>query len=214
MKIYNLILKQHGHQNWWPSQTGSKFEVCIGAILTQNTNWSNVEKAIGNMIKEDCVSPEKISAMSIRRLESLVRPSGFFRQKARRLREFSKFVLRLGSMENFAKKVTREELLGINGIGPETADSILLYACGKPYFVVDAYTRRMFSAIGLIEPDAGYESVRSFFEKNLEKKTELYKEFHALIVKHSKKCCRGFVRGRCILGKFAKTTTQPRKPGS
>lgn len=198
MKVYDTLLKYHGHQNWWPCKTGNKFEICIGAILTQNTSWSNVEKAIDNLINAQAISAEKIVDIDIRRLESLIRPSGFFRQKARRLKEFSIFVLAYGNMKKFLEKVTRDELLNVNGVGPETADSILLYACGKPYFVVDAYTRRMFSTLGLIN-SGDYEVIRKFFEGHVPRDMRLYKEFHALIVKHAKTCCRGFVTDICIL---------------
>ena len=202
MDIYGVLLKKHGYQKWWPCKTGNPFEICIGAILTQNTNWANVEKAIDNLIKEKCVDPKKIAEMDGRKLQALVRPSGFFRQKAQRLKEFSDFVLTFGGVENFLKNVTREGLLEINGVGHETADSILLYACGKPYFVVDAYTRRMFSALGIVKDDMGYEVIRNFFEENMEKDAKLYNEFHALIVRHSKDCCKGFVSGNCMLRKF------------
>ncbi len=201
MGIYKRLMKQHGPQGWWPCRTGKKFEVCIGAILTQNTNWNNVEKALDNMIKADCISAEKIAAMGTRKLQSLIRPSGFYRQKARRLKEFSNFILGFGTLDNFLRKVTREELLNVKGIGPETADSILLYACGKPYFVVDAYTRRMFLSLGIIESE-GYEQIRGFFEARLPRNAELYREFHALIVRHAKECCRGFLGGACILNRL------------
>jgi len=183
---YKELLKKHGKQNWWPSVTRKKFEICIGAILTQNTNWRNVEKAIANLIDVDAIDPVAILNMPTNKLEGLIRPSGFFRQKAKRLKEFSEFVLSYGSFEKFAKNVTREELLDVNGIGKETADSILLYACGKPYFVVDAYTRRLFSNLGLIKGDEEYDDIRQLFESKLPKNVELYKEFHALIVKHGK----------------------------
>lgn len=198
MDIYDTLLKFHGHQKWWPCRTGNKFEICVGAILTQNTNWGNVEKAIGNLIKAQAISAEKIVGIDIRKLQSLIKPSGFFRQKALRLKEFSRFVLTFGSIDNFLRNVTREELLNVKGIGPETADSILLYACEKPYFVIDAYTRRMFSSLDLIE-DTDYEYIRNFFERRVPRDAQLYKEFHALIVKHAKTCCKGFLKDGCIL---------------
>ena len=201
MKVYSLLLKNHGHQSWWPCRTGNKFEICIGAILTQNTNWSNAEKAIDNLIKADCIDEKRIVSMNITELESLIRPSGFYKQKAKRLKEFSIFILTHGSIKKFLKNVRRDELLAANGIGPETADSILLYACEKPFFVVDAYTRRMFSSLGRIKADADYEDIRKFFEENIPSDVNLYKEFHALIVKHAKVCCRGFLKDGCILAK-------------
>jgi len=186
MKIYKALLQKHGKQNWWPSITRKEFEICIGALLTQNTNWRNVEKAIANLVDADAIDPAKVANMQTMKLEKLIRPSGFFRQKAKRLKEFSKFVLSYGSFEEFKKNITREELLNVNGIGKETADSILLYACGKPYFVVDVYTRRLFSNLGLIKGDEEYDDIRQLFESKLPKDVELYKEFHALIVKNGK----------------------------
>lgn len=186
MRIYRQLLKEHGNQHWWPSLTKKEFEICIGAILTQNTNWRNVEKAIINLIDADAIDPAIIANMRTSRLEKLIRPSGFFRQKAKRLKEFSRFVLSYDSFENFKQNVTRDELLGINGIGKETADSILLYACEKPYFVVDAYTRRLFSRLGLIRGDEEYDTIKQLFESKLPKDVEIYREFHALIVKHGK----------------------------
>ncbi len=203
MRIYDALLKRHGRQNWWPCKTGNTFEVCVGAILTQNTNWNNVEKAIGNLIKAKCIDARKIAAMDNGKLQSLIRPSGFFRQKAKRLKEFSHFVLSFGTMNNFIKDVTRGELLNVRGIGPETADSILLYACDKPYFVVDAYTRRMLSSLRLLNSE-DYERIRNFFERNVPQDANLYKEFHALIVKHAKTCCRGFAGKDCFLRNLKK----------
>jgi len=196
--VYNVLLKSHGSQNWWPSKTGSKFEICIGAILTQNTSWNNVDRALNNLIKAKAMNAKRISKMNTRTLQSIIKPSGFFRQKALRLKGFSNFVLGFGSVKKFLNNVTREQLLDINGIGPETADSMLLYACGKPYFVVDAYTKRIFSALGMLNGH-DYEETRELFEHGLPKDVQLYKEYHALIVRHSKECCRGFTKDGCIL---------------
>ncbi len=159
--------------------------MCAGAILTQNTNWNNAEKALRNLIEVEAMDAGRIACMNLGKLEKLVKPSGFFRQKAGRLKEFSRFVLSFGSLENFLKNVTRKELLVVNGIGMETADSILLYACGKPYFVIDAYTKRLVEECGIDEK--GYESLRKLFESRLPKDVELYREFHALIVIHGKR---------------------------
>lgn len=182
MKIYKELLKKHGKQNWWPTLTSNKFEICIGAILTQNTNWKNAEKALVNLIDANAINPEKIATMPIKMLERLIRPSGFFRQKAKRLKEFSRFVLSYGSFDKFLSDVTREELLSVKGIGNETADSILLYACEKPFFVVDSYTRRLLLKHRLIKGNEKYDDIRNFFESRLPKDVELYKQFHALIV--------------------------------
>ncbi len=187
LKIYKKLLKRYGNQNWWPIRTKNKFEICIGAILTQNTSWKNVEIAIANLIEADAIDAKKIASMAIRRLEKLIRPSGFFRQKARRLKEFSRFVISYGIFNNFVKNVSREDLLEVKGIGKETADSILLYACNKPYFVVDNYTRRLLAELGVIKGNESYDEIRKMFEKSLPRHVVLYKEFHALIVEHMKK---------------------------
>ena len=179
IKIYQKLLSNFGKQNWWPSITGSKFEIAVGAILTQNTNWQNVEKAIDNLIKNKVLSKDKIKKTDTRKLSALIKSSGYYNQKARKLKAFV----------SFSGDITRENLLKIWGIGPETADSILLYAYNKPYFVIDAYTKRIFSRLGLIETD-DYEEIREFFEKNLPRDLKIYKEFHALIVKLGKIHCR------------------------
>lgn len=201
MDIYRQLFKQYGEQHWWPvhhhkaahdakqpdarsvnvSASSDSFEIMAGAILTQNTNWNNVEKALENLINANALSAKKISGMPRSRLEALIKPSGFYRQKAERLRIFSKFILN-------NRNPSREELLALKGIGPETADSIMLYAFGKPYFVVDAYTKRIFSRLGLIDSD-DYEGVRKFFEKNIPRNARLYNEFHALIVRLAKEHC-------------------------
>lgn len=193
MDIYSTLLEALGEQKWWPMGNGFKpreWEVCLGAILTQNTSWDNVEKALDNLRKAGKVSVTDIIKTKNSRLEKLVRPSGYYRQKAIKLRAFADFVLGFGGFRGFANKVSREALLQVNGIGPETADSILCYALGRPSFVVDAYTRRVFSRLGLIDEKAGYEEVRAFFEKKVPKDVNLYREYHALIVELGKRFCR------------------------
>jgi endonuclease-3 related protein len=188
--VYSRLLKSFGPQGWWPSEGGFRpreLEVCIGAILTQNTSWRNVEKALDGLRKE-CRTAEDLASMDTRRLESLVRPSGYYRQKAGRLKGFARFVLDYGGMGRFLKNVTREELLSIKGVGPETADSILLYACGKPWFVVDLYTKRVFSRMGLISSD-DYHKVQDYFMSSIRKDVKAYREFHALIVELAKRHC-------------------------
>ena len=138
--------------------------------------------------------------MDMSKLRRLIKPSGFFNQKAKRLKAFARYAIgNFGSVGNFLRNITREELLKVNGIGPETADAILLYACSKPYFVVDAYTKRIFSRLGIIEQSWKYEQVREFFENNLPKDVQIYQEFHALIVKHAKECCKKVANENCIL---------------
>ncbi len=205
IKVYKDLLKHHGHQDWWPASRSFKpreWEVCIGAILTQNTAWGNVELALDNIYNARLLTVEDIAESDLRTLKKLIRPSGFFNQKSVKLRNLSRFVLSFGSFKNFKNKVTREQLLAINGIGPETADSIMLYACGKPYFVVDAYTRRIFSRIGVLDGNKNYEDIRKIFENNLPKDVELYKEYHALIVRHAKECCGKTANDRCVLLKY------------
>ena len=197
IKIYKKLLKHFGPQGWWPIggvydplrvSLGSmeKFEVAAGAILTQNSSWANAEKALGNLRSKGCLSPEKISAMDLRTLEKLVHPSGFFRQKARRLKNLSKYFMAVLACRGV---LSRKELLSLDGVGSETADSILLYAFGEPYFIADAYTRRFASRTGVFK-NGNYESVGNFFESNLPKDVGIYKEYHALIVALAKKFCR------------------------
>jgi endonuclease-3 related protein len=189
MKAYEKLLKIYGHQNWWPRKHNFRppeWEICVGAILTQNTNWKNVERALENLAKANVVSPEDVKNIEIEKLEELIRPSGFYKQKALRLKTFADFVLSFGSFENFKKKVERNELLKVKGIGFETCDSILLYACGRPFFVIDAYTKRFVRSLG-IKTKMDYESLRRYFERRLPKDLSLYKEFHALIVEWGKR---------------------------
>ena len=186
--IYRSLLKEFGPQDWWPAHRSFKpeeWEICAGAILTQNTNWKNVERALDNLSRNKVISPEATLKTSIPKLEELVRPSGFYRQKAERLKTLAQFVLSFGSFDEFSKKVERSELLKVRGVGSETCDSILLYACGRPHFVIDAYTRRLVRALG-IKIKTDYESLKAHFEKNLPEDVALYKEFHALIVRWGK----------------------------
>lgn len=192
-RYYDLMMDHFGPTGWWPGD--SAFEIAVGAILTQNTAWANVEKAIANLKKERLLSPQAILACRKLRLESVLRPSGFFRVKARRLRSFCAFLADEygGSMKRLARrplKDLRDELLSVHGIGPETADDIILYACEKPVFVVDAYTRRILSRHGQVDPKIGYEDLRALFEKHLERDVALYKDYHGLIVWTAKNYCR------------------------
>ncbi len=194
MRIFRRMANHYGPTHWWPGDT--PFEIAVGAILTQNTAWSNVEKAIANLKREGLLHPRRLADASDAALEAAVRPSGYFRQKARRVRHFALHLRKRygGSMARMARRPLdelRAELLALNGIGPETADDILLYACGKPVFVVDAYTRRIFSRHGLVPHDIGYENLRAFFETHLAPPyLHLYKEYHGLIVWTGKDFCR------------------------
>ena len=193
MKIYRCLFDHYGPRNWWPADT--PFEVAVGAILTQNTNWSNVEKAIANLCSADSLDCNRISELDRQELEALIRPSGFFRQKAERLQLFC-YYLRdnyHSSLEQMLRQpleTVREELLRLKGVGPETADSILLYAGNHPSFVVDAYTGRLFSRLGLLAGTEKYEQTRKLFMDRLPQQSDLYNEYHALIVIQCKEHCR------------------------
>ncbi len=178
-------------KEWWPISGKFKppgLEIAVGCILTQNTNWSNVEIALKNMISEGLTSAKKISECKSAKLENTIKPSGFYRQKAVRLKALAKFILEYDG--DFYSSVKSEELLKIKGIGNETADSIILFACGKPEFVVDAYTARIFSRHGIIEQDAKYCQIKKFITDQIERDANLYKESHALLVEHAKKICK------------------------
>lgn len=187
--IYKQLKSQHSHinHNWWPVSgkfSPAELEICVGAILTQNTSWHNVEKALSNIIGAKKLTAEELASCRIKSLEKLVRPAGFYRQKSRSIKALCLFME--GFDGDFYKDVTREQLLGLKGIGRETADSILLYACGKPHFVIDAYTRGLLLRKNMISGKERYEELRDMFEKRLAKNAELYKEFHALIVENEK----------------------------
>jgi len=193
LNIYTRLYKAFGPQHWWPAQTS--FEVIVGAILTQNTSWVNVEKAINNLKAANCLSAGKIKNISCRKLAKLIRPSGYYNLKAKRLKSFIKFIFeeyhgRLLQMFNTPLNKLRRELLSVKGIGPETADSILLYAAEKPVFVVDAYTKRVLERHRLITGDADYAKVQDIFMDNLKPQMKLFNEFHALFVKVGKDFCK------------------------
>ncbi len=190
---FETLAKSLGPMRWWPART--PFEVIVGAILTQNTAWQNVERAIANLRRERLLTPRAIERVSTRRLARLVRPSGYFRQKAKKLKAFVRFLRNEygGSLARMFRAPTlelRQQLLEVYGIGRETADSILLYAGGHPIFVVDAYTHRILGRHGLLLPKPDYEAVRSLFEANLPSNARLYNEFHALLVNVGKNWCR------------------------
>ena len=191
--IYRALLSHFGPQHWWPGD--SPFEVAVGAILTQNTSWKNVAAAIENLRRRNLLEPHALDKLPISELAELIRPAGYFRLKAKRLKNFLRWLIRRfdGSMEAMAAvslSTLREELLSINGIGPETADSILLYAVGKPTFVVDAYTHRIAVRHGWLEPEAGYEELKEYFESRLPDDVPIFNEMHALLVQVGKKYCR------------------------
>jgi endonuclease-3 related protein len=214
---YRRLLSSFGPRGWWPitppgglrpryhpgrfPKLGEKaaLEVCLGAILTQNTAWTNVEKALESLSRARAVDAGRIRRMPPRRLEALIRSSGFYVQKAMRLKAF----LRAYSGPRWLSMVPREELLGIRGIGPETADSMLLYAGGRPIFIVDAYTRRIGERVGWLRPRMEYDDVRRFFEARFPASFRVYQEMHALLVELAKRCCRKTAPlcGECPLSK-------------
>lgn len=192
-EIFRLLLDFFGPQHWWPGQT--RFEIMVGAILTQNTSWSNVAKAIANLKAAGCLDPNALHALDLARIEALIRPAGYFRLKAKRLRNLTQWLADeyerdCERLDEIDTPRLREELLGISGIGPETADSILLYALDRPVFVVDTYTARVAVRHHLIEPNLTYESLQDLFTSNLEPDVALYNEFHALLVCIGKDFCK------------------------
>lgn len=197
-QIFELLFERFGPQHWWPGET--KDEIITGAILTQNTNWQNVEKAVLNLKKAFLMSLDKLYSLRQEQLAELIRPAGYYNIKAKRLAAFLKWLFeqhngRLSEIESMKTETLRQELLQINGIGRETADSILLYAFERPVFVVDAYTYRIATRHQLIEPECDYEQLRSLFEDNLEDDVKLFNEFHALLVRTGKDFCRP--KARC-----------------
>ncbi len=194
--VFQRLLADHGPQHWWPGN--SPFEVMVGAVLTQNTAWINVERAIANLVANNALSPHAIEAADATQLAEWLRPSGYFNIKAKRLRSFCVWYLQSGGYDVLKDVPTvplRNTLLAVHGIGPETADDILLYAFERPVFVVDAYTRRLFARLGYIEGDEPYDRIRLAFEQALGEDVVLFNEYHALIVAHAKDICR--VKPRC-----------------
>jgi endonuclease III related protein len=211
MKVYELLRRAHGPRRWWPVTppggtkplyTGGarsdlqRFEVAVGAILTQNTAWANAARAIEGLNRLGAMSPDAIERMDVRSLAGVIRSSGYYNQKAKRLRTIAAWF-------RANRTGTREELLALDGVGPETADSIMLYAFGAPLFVVDGYTRRLFGRLGLVDPSASYDEIRDQFERNLPRRVFVYKEYHALIVEHGKLICRKTpLCEKCLLKKL------------
>lgn len=193
--IYNTLLKEFKEQGWWPLTVNNisthhagppktknqKFEIIIGAILTQNTNWKNVEKALHNLSKNKLIDPKKIININKDKLAQLIRPAGYYNQKAERLKIIANFFLK-------NQNPSRKQLLEVKGIGPETADSILLYAYQKPFFVIDAYTKRIFERLGF--KTKSYDEWQNLFTNNLKSNTKLFNEYHALLVELGKNHCK------------------------
>ena len=203
VEMYERLLRAVGPRHWWPGE--SPFEVIVGAILTQNTSWSNVEKAIDNLKKAGILSAPVMRGVDRDELAQVIKPSGFYRLKAKRLKRFVDFLYEefdgdMNRMRSQDRGSLRERLLKVDGIGPETADSIILYALGEPIFVVDAYTKRIFSRHKLISEKWSYEEVQGMVMGELGQDVEIYNEFHALLVFLGKHWCRRVPRcGGCPL---------------
>lgn len=194
--VYRALLAAHGPQQWWPAD--DPFEVMVGAILTQNTTWTNVTRALARLAELTELDARAILSLSAEALAEAIRPAGYFNVKAQRLQAFCRAYLEAGGFEVLRGVQTselRRWLLAIHGVGPETADDILLYAFERPVFVVDAYTRRLFTRLGLLGGGEGYEAIRHRLEALLGPDTALYNEYHALIVRHAKDTCRA--KPRC-----------------
>lgn len=191
--IYHILYKTFGPQHWWPGD--SPFEIAVGAILTQNTNWGNVEKAINNLKNSGTLNADILHKMPHAKLASLIKPAGYFNIKAKRLKHFLEFLINdyggvIEDMKDEDLHQIRHQLLEVNGIGPETADSILLYALDKPIFVIDAYTKRVLTRHDIIPESATYHEIQEIFLKNLPEDVPLYNEYHALFVMAGKHYCK------------------------
>lgn len=193
MDIYSRLFSTFGRQHWWPGD--GPFEVMVGAILTQNTNWGNVERAIENLKRAKALTPAAIHEMSHERLAGLIRPAGYFNIKAKRLKAFIEFFIehysgRVSRMRKVDTETLRLQLLSVNGIGPETADSMLLYALERPVFVIDAYTKRVLSRHGIMDGSESYERFQELFHTALACDVQLFNEYHALLVRLGKDFCK------------------------
>ncbi len=195
MQIYKALRARFGHRRWWPAET--PFEVLTGAVLTQNTSWNNVETAISGLRRAGCMTPAAMAAMPQGEFQELIRPAGYYRQKAARLKRIAGWVeakcgddVDMCALAAVDTGVLREDLLGLKGIGPETADSILLYALKRPVFVVDAYTARVLGRHGLISPQSGYHEIQAECEANLPHDVDIFSDYHAQLVELGKRYCK------------------------
>ncbi|MBW1996557.1 MAG: endonuclease III domain-containing protein [Deltaproteobacteria bacterium] len=192
MMMYNLMLAHFGPQHWWPGET--EIEIIVGAILTQNTNWKNVEKAIKRLKEKNLLSIKALHSLGTQDLAEVIRPAGYYNVKAKRLKNLIRFIVGryrgdLHALLNEDTEKLRQGLLSVGGVGEETADSILLYAAARPVFVIDAYTFRILSRHGMVAEQSSYSELQSFFMDHLPEDRELYGEFHALIVRTGKEFC-------------------------
>jgi endonuclease-3 related protein len=205
INIYQILFEKFGPQSWWPGE--SKEEIIIGAILTQNTNWNNVDRAINNLKRHSLLDFTRLSEISEEELCRLIRPAGYYNQKAERLKAIAQFFQTnpLNKCNHLSIQEIREKLLSIKGIGEETADSILLYAFDKPMFVVDAYTKRIFYRLGFFQDNISYKEAQDFFMKHIKPDARLYNEYHALLVKLGKEFCKRKPKCEgCILNHLCK----------
>ncbi len=193
LDYYKALKKRFGPQKWWPAETS--FEMMVGAILTQNVAWANVERAILNLKAMNLLSPEALDGIDAETLAMTIKPAGFFRVKAKRLKNFVAWYVRAGDLTTRDTAALREELLEINGVGPETADSILLYGLGRLSFVVDQYTYRVLTRHHLAPEESTYDEMKELFESQIPKDVPLYNDFHAQIVRVGKEFCRA--KPRC-----------------
>lgn len=196
-KIYGRLFAAYGPQHWWPAD--GAFEMIVGAILTQSTAWTNVEKAIASLKSAAALSPSALHQMPAGELARLIRPSGYYNAKARKLKAFVERLLDdydgdLGKLFALDTVTLRRELLSIHGVGEETADSIILYAARRPVFVIDAYTRRILSRLGIAPPNQTYSAYQQLFAQNLPPDEAMFNEYHALLVRHGKDVCRKMPR--------------------
>lgn len=211
MRYYHALLDRFGPRDWWPAKT--PFEVCVGAVLTQNTAWKNVVKAIDNLKSALLLDPIALAATSLEDLAEIIRPAGYYNVKAKRLRNFvdhlvEKYDGELDRLFSLPVEALRMELLSINGVGKETADSIILYAADKSIFVVDAYTKRVLHRHGLISENADYDTVQDLFHRHLPRDKDLFNDFHAQFVAVGHHYCRRTPRcAECPLGHFRESGT-------
>lgn len=202
LSVYQHLLSHYSTQGWWPINTvykkrsslthEEKFEIIIGALLTQNTAWTNVEKALNELRKNKCLSIKAILETKQETLAQYIKSSGYNNQKAERLKILAQFLLQhpLDDLQKMEIKELRTLLLSVKGIGPETADSIILYAFMKPSFVIDTYTKRIMSRLGLCRKDVSYDELQMLMMIGVEKDVEMYNEYHALLVEHAKRYCK------------------------
>ena len=208
--MYDALFRAYGPQGWWPGHT--RTEIVVGAILTQNTNWRNVEKAIARLKTEDLLDWTALRNVEQTQLAEYIRPAGYFNIKARRLKNFVAWLWEqhdgdFDGLERMNPALLREELLGVSGVGPETADSILLYALDIPTFVVDAYTARVVGRHGLLDGSAGYDEIKALFEDPLPAEAQMFNEYHALLVAVGKRHCKPHAQcSDCPLERFEHDT--------